>query len=167
VPLRFIGIHRRSLLAADTRYMKDWHSPENISLHFLQAPTLRSYTSYTKMARSNSAQDALNAINILIGLNVLAHMFRDDLSSQLKLNKESYRIFDGNIQSMFVSMFYHMEPAHLAINMLALYQYANELFVNSSSKKWRSLSMVIFAYLGESTCYLLDLLIYIDLQQHI
>jgi membrane associated rhomboid family serine protease len=103
------------------------------------------------MARSNSAQDALNAINILIGLNILAHMFRDDLSSQLKLNKESYRIFDGNIQSMMVSMFYHMEPAQLAINMLALYQYGNELFVNSSSKKWRSLSMVMFAYLGESS----------------
>lgn len=101
--------------------------------------------------RSSSAEQALNAIHLLIGLNILVHMFRDDLKSQLSLNK-TYRIFDGNIQSMVVSMFYHMEPAHLAINMLALYQYGNELFVNSSSKRWRSFLMVLFAYLGELLC---------------
>lgn len=97
---------------------------------------------------TDSVEQAQNALHLLIGLNILVYMFRDDLASQLSLSK-TYRIFDGNIQSMVVSMFYHMEPPHLMINMLALYQYGNALFVHSSSRRWRSFYMILFAYIGE------------------
>ena len=95
----------------------------------------------------NSSNVALTAIQLLISLNILVYIFRNDLKYQLNLNK-TYRISDGGIQSMILSMFYHIEPAHLALNVLALYRYGNELFVSSTSKRWRSFSIVIFSYLG-------------------
>ena len=103
-------------------------------------------TSVFVMARSNwsSSELALNAIQIFIGLNVLAHMFRDDLDYRLNLSKR-HRIFDGYV----IPLFYHVDPGHLAINMLALHQYGNEIFVRSTSKRWRSHYMVVFSYLGK------------------
>ncbi|KAL3803185.1 hypothetical protein HJC23_003460 [Cyclotella cryptica] len=97
--------------------------------------------------RSSSSEHALGALHLLIILNILVHLFRNDLKSQLSLTN-TYRIFDGNIQSMLLSMFYHLEPTHLMMNMLALYRFGNELFVNSSSRKWRSFAVVFLSYIA-------------------
>ena len=98
--------------------------------------------------RSSSSDHALGALHLLIIINILVHLFRNDLTSQLSLTK-TYRIFDGNLQSMLLSMFYHLEPTHLVLNMMALYRFGNELFVNSSSRRWRSFWTVILSYIGK------------------
>lgn len=41
-----------------------------------------------------------------------------------------------------------MEPTHLFMNMIALYRYGSELFVNSSSRKWQSVFVVVISYVA-------------------
>lgn len=41
-----------------------------------------------------------------------------------------------------------MEPAHLFMNMIALHRYGSELFVNSSSRKWQSVFVIIVSYVA-------------------
>ena len=48
---------------------------------------------------------------------------------------------------MLLSIFYHIEPPHLLVNMLALHRYGSELFVNTSSKRYQSFFMVVLSYM--------------------
>eukprot|EP00579_Thalassiosira_antarctica_P002812 CAMPEP_0201875540 /NCGR_PEP_ID=MMETSP0902-20130614/7496_1 /ASSEMBLY_ACC=CAM_ASM_000551 /TAXON_ID=420261 /ORGANISM="Thalassiosira antarctica, Strain CCMP982" /LENGTH=335 /DNA_ID=CAMNT_0048402621 /DNA_START=76 /DNA_END=1084 /DNA_ORIENTATION=+ len=94
-----------------------------------------------------SSERAKTALHILILVNILIFVYRDNLRPHLNLQR-TYRIHDGNFRSMLLSIFYHMEPTHLFMNMIALYRYGSELFVNSSSRKWQSVFVVIISYVA-------------------
>jgi len=49
---------------------------------------------------------------------------------------------------MLLSAFYHVEPTHLFLNMIALYRYGSELFVKASSRKWQSVIVVVISYVA-------------------
>lgn len=83
-------------------------------------------------------------LHILI--NVLIYAYHDDFRPHLNLLHRTYCIIDGNVQSMLLSIFYHAEPSHLLMNMLALYRYGSELFVNTASSRWRSVNVIILSY---------------------
>lgn len=108
---------------------------------------------------TTSGKQALNAIYLLIGINILVYTYRNDFLPHLNINR-TYRILDGNLQSMLLSIFYHVDPTHLTMNMLCIYQTGFELYVNSSSKRWRSFSMPIISYLicGFGSFYGVELL---------
>eukprot|EP00571_Detonula_confervacea_P013394 CAMPEP_0172302794 /NCGR_PEP_ID=MMETSP1058-20130122/4452_1 /TAXON_ID=83371 /ORGANISM="Detonula confervacea, Strain CCMP 353" /LENGTH=329 /DNA_ID=CAMNT_0013013409 /DNA_START=84 /DNA_END=1070 /DNA_ORIENTATION=+ len=97
--------------------------------------------------RRLSSERAKTALCLLIAINILIYAYRDNFRSHLHLRR-TYRIHDGNFQSMLLSIFYHMEPTHLFVNMIALHRYGSELFVNSSSRKWQSVFVVILSYVA-------------------
>ncbi|KAL7464188.1 hypothetical protein ACHAXS_004524 [Conticribra weissflogii] len=92
------------------------------------------------------SEEANNALTFLILINLFVFIFRNDFHRHLNIGR-TYRIYDGDISSMILSMFYHIEPGHLFVNMLALHRYGSELFVNTSSKRWRSFFIVLLSYL--------------------
>ncbi|KAL7541546.1 hypothetical protein ACHAXR_011025 [Thalassiosira sp. AJA248-18] len=92
-----------------------------------------------------SSERAKTGLYILILANILIFAYRDDLRQHLNLRR-TYRIHDGNLRSMLLSIFYHMEPTHLFMNMIALHRYGSELFVNSSSRRWHSVFVIIISY---------------------
>lgn len=91
----------------------------------------------------SSRGDAANALYLLIMVNVLVYTFRDDLRPYMSI----YAINNGGYLSMLSSMFSHINPRHLLLNMLALHRYGSEVFVNSSSRTWRSFFTVLLSYL--------------------
>ncbi|KAL7547037.1 hypothetical protein ACHAWF_010359 [Thalassiosira exigua] len=94
-----------------------------------------------------TSERARTSIYLLIVVNVLIFAYRDDLRPHLNLRR-AYRIYDGNLSGMLLSIFYHVDPTHLFMNMIALHRYGSEVFVNSSSKKWHSPFLVIASYVA-------------------
>ena len=95
---------------------------------------------------SSNQQQAIQGLHLLILLNTLVHFLRNDYFHPYLNLERTYRIYDGTLYSMLLSMFYHVEPTHLVVNMLALHRYGSELFVNTSSKKWQSFGRVVLSY---------------------
>ncbi|KAL9186112.1 hypothetical protein ACHAXT_005350 [Thalassiosira profunda] len=96
-----------------------------------------------------TAERARTALYLLILTNVLVFAYRDELRPHLRHHRRSfYRIIDGNIRSMLLSIFYHADPTHLFFNMMALYRYGTEVFVHSSSKRWHSTLLVLSSYVA-------------------
>jgi membrane associated rhomboid family serine protease len=105
---------------------------------------------------SSSSERAKSALHLLILINILIYVIRDDLRTRQYLNlHHTYRIRghedDGlstTIPSMLLSIFYHTEPSHLFMNMLALHRYGSDLFIHSSSRKlWQSVWFILISYL--------------------
>ena len=92
-----------------------------------------------------SSERTRTALHLLILVNVLVYACRDDLRPYLDLRR-TYRIIDGDLRSMLLAIYYHVEPTHLFVNMLALHRYGSELFANSSSRLWRSVFAVASSY---------------------
>jgi membrane associated rhomboid family serine protease len=92
-----------------------------------------------------SSERARTALHLHILVNVLVYTFRNDLRPYLDLRR-TYRIVDGDLRSMLLSICYHVEPAHLFVNMMALHRYGSELFANSPSRLWRSAFAVASSY---------------------
>ena len=88
---------------------------------------------------------ATTALQVVIGVNVLVHLFRDDLRPYLS-TRNTYSVSDGSLKAMLLSIFYHVDASHLFVNMLALYRYGSELFVNTSSKRWSGTARVVLCY---------------------
>ena len=101
---------------------------------------------FLAMSRLTSER-AKTAVYLLIFINILVYAYRDDLRPHLSLRR-TYRIYDGNFQSMLLSIFYHMDPTHLFMNMVALHRYGTEIFVYTSSKRWQSVFVVIISYVA-------------------
>mmetsp|Transcript_32409 Transcript_32409/g.69970 ORF Transcript_32409/g.69970 Transcript_32409/m.69970 type:complete len:347 (+) Transcript_32409:413-1453(+) len=95
---------------------------------------------------SISSERAKTTLHLLILINILIFAYRDTLRPQLNLHR-TYRIQDGNFKSMLLSIFYHMDPTHLFLNMIALHRYGSELFVHTSSRKWQSFHVIVISYL--------------------
>ena len=93
-----------------------------------------------------STERAKSGLTFLILINVLIHIFRNDFRGQINLHK-TFRINNGDLSSMLLSIFFHMEPSHLMINMLSLNRYGSEVFVHSSSKRWHSFFLVVASYI--------------------
>lgn len=93
-----------------------------------------------------STEQAKRGLTFLILINVLIHLFQNDFREHINLNK-TFRINNGDLSSMLLSIFFHMEPSHLIINMLSLHRYGSETFVHSSSKRWHSFFLVVASYL--------------------
>lgn len=93
-----------------------------------------------------SIERARTALLLLILVNVLIYAYRDNFRPHLNLRR-TYRIIDGNVRSMLLSIFYHAEPSHLLMNMLALYKYGSELFINTTSSRWRSVYIIVLSYI--------------------
>ena len=93
----------------------------------------------------SSIERARMALLVLILINVLIYAYRDDFRPHLNLRR-TYRIIDGNVRSMLLSIFYHAEPSHLLVNMLALQRYGSELFINTTSSRWRSVYVIVLSY---------------------
>eukprot|EP00984_Skeletonema_dohrnii_P038739 scaffold42321_cov161-Skeletonema_dohrnii-CCMP3373.AAC.1 len=93
-----------------------------------------------------SMDRAKSGLTFLILINVLVHLFRNDFRHHLHLHK-TYRINDGNLSSMLLSIIYHMDPTHLLVNMLSLNRYGSEVFVHSSSRRWHSFFLVVASYI--------------------
>ena len=93
-----------------------------------------------------SSERAKTALYLLILINIFIYSYRDELQPYLSL-KRSYRIHDGNLKSMLLSIFFHMDPTHLFMNMLALNRYGNELFVYTTSTRWQSTFVIIISYI--------------------
>lgn len=94
----------------------------------------------------SSIEHARTALLLVILVNVLIYACRDNFRPHLNLRR-TYRIIDGNVRSMLLSIFYHAEPAHLLVNMLALYRYGSELFINTTSSRWRSVHVIVLSYI--------------------
>jgi len=99
-----------------------------------------------EMSRRTSER-AKTALYLLILINIFIYSYRDELQPYLSL-KRSYRIHDGNLKSMLLSIFFHMDPTHLFMNMLALNRYGTELFVYTSSSRWQSTFVIIISYVA-------------------
>lgn len=98
------------------------------------------------MSRLLSIERARTALHLLIVLNVLIYAYRDNFRPQLGL-RQTYRAIDGNVRSMVLSIFYHTDPSHLFVNMMTLYRYGSELFLTTSSMRWRSMHVIVLSYL--------------------
>ena len=100
---------------------------------------------------SGSSDRAKSALHFLILINIIIYAIRDDLRTRPYLNvQQTFRLRDGitNLPSMLLSMFYHTEPSHIFMNMIALHRYGSELFVHSSSRKcWQSIWIILISYL--------------------
>jgi membrane associated rhomboid family serine protease len=98
-----------------------------------------------------SSERARTALHILILINVLVyyHARRENPRPFLD-QRRTYRIIDGDLRSMLLSIFYHSDPAHLLVNVLALHRYGTELFVypppSSGRIIWRSAFVVALSY---------------------
>ncbi|KAL3816148.1 hypothetical protein ACHAXA_001635 [Cyclostephanos tholiformis] len=99
-----------------------------------------------------SSERARTALHLHILINVLVYAYRDDLRQYLGVRR-TYRMIDGDLRSMLLSIVYHVDPSHLFVNMMALHRYGSELFVypsysssSSSSGLWRSSIIVAMSY---------------------
>lgn len=97
-------------------------------------------------SRTYYTDRAQNALFLLIIINLFVCVYRVHLSPYLDLRR-TYRIRDGSFHSMLLSIFYHMDSTHLFINMLSLHQNGTKVFVNSSSKRWQSMFVIIISYI--------------------
>ena len=95
---------------------------------------------------SASKDRAKSGLTFLILINILVHLFRNDFRHYLNLNR-TYRINNGSLPSMLLSIFYHMDPTHLLVNLLSLNRYGSEIFVHSSSRRWHSFFLAIASYI--------------------
>jgi len=91
------------------------------------------------MTRLSSSERANIALNVLVLVNILVFANSHAL-------RRTYRIRDGGVPAMLLSIFCHVEPTHLLANMLPLYRCGTQLFVRSSSERWRSLLLVLISY---------------------
>ena len=90
------------------------------------------------MIRRSSSSGAKSGLTFLILINVLVHLFRkNDFRNHLHVHN-TYRINDGDLSSMLLSIIYHMDSTHLLVNMLSLNRYGSEVFVHTSSRRWSS-----------------------------
>ena len=93
-----------------------------------------------------SKDRAKSGLTFLILLNLLVHLFRNEFRHYLNLHK-TYRINNGNLPSMLLSIFYHIDPTHLLVNMLSLNRYGSEIFVQTPSRRWHSFFLVVASYM--------------------
>ena len=98
------------------------------------------------MSRRSSERRAKTALYLLILINIFIYSYRVEFQPYLSL-KRTYQIHDGNLKSMLLSIFFHMDPTHLFMNMLALNRYGTELFVYTSSYRWQSTFVIIISYI--------------------
>ena len=96
-----------------------------------------------RRSSSTTMDRAKSGLTFLILINVLVHLFRTDFRHHLH---KTYRITDGNLSSMLLSIIYHMDSTHLLVNMLSLNRYGTEIFVYSSSRRWHSFLFVVLSY---------------------
>ena len=99
------------------------------------------------MSRLRSSERAKTALYILIIINVFIYAYRETFRPRLSVRR-TYRIQDGTYRSMLLSIFYHMDPTHLFMNMMALHRYGMELFVYTSSKRWQKPVVVLVSYVA-------------------
>mmetsp|Transcript_906 Transcript_906/g.2113 ORF Transcript_906/g.2113 Transcript_906/m.2113 type:complete len:322 (+) Transcript_906:3142-4107(+) len=93
----------------------------------------------------STASRATTALQVIIGVNVLVHLLRDDLRPYLSI-RNTYSVGDGSLKAMLLSIVYHVDTSHLLVNMLSLYRYGSELFVSTSSKRWSDTTRVVLCY---------------------
>ena len=82
-------------------------------------------------------------LGALVTANVLVYARQDVLSPLVW----SHSIYDSSLISIIASMFHHADVPHLVVNMLCLWYYGNEVFVNSSSKTWQYPLVILVIYL--------------------
>ena len=94
-----------------------------------------------------SMDRAKSGLTLLILINVIVHVFRNNFLRDLHSVHKTYRINNGNLTSMLLSIIYHVDSTHLLVNMLSLNRYGSEIFVLSSSKRWHSFFLVVASYI--------------------
>ena len=100
---------------------------------------------YRLLNAMSAASRATTALQVIIGVNILVHLLRDDLRTYLSI-RNTYSVRGGSLKAMLLSMFYHVDASHLLVNVLALYRYGSEVFVRTSSKRWSDTTRVVLCY---------------------
>jgi hypothetical protein len=92
-----------------------------------------------------SSKCARTALHMHILVNILVYAFCDDLRLYLDL-RWTYHIVDGDLLSMLLSIYYHMESMHLFMNMMDLHWYGSKLCTNVPSRLWWLVFAVMSLY---------------------